>query len=430
MKIEVETLSPVEKKVTVEIDPERVGQELDRAYAALGRRVKLRGFRPGKAPRTVLERNFRDEVERDVVQKLVEGAFSEAVREHGMATVAPPRVDLAQEGLPSAQPFRFTARVEVKPKLEPKDYRGLEVKRRSFEVTDQVVQDELTQIQERMAQLVPVEGRDQAQLDDFAVIGHDGTVEGQPFEGAVAQGVSVKVQQGELVDGCMPQLEGKKLGDTFELVQDFPPDYRMEALRGKRGTFKVTLKALKTRQVPAIDDDMAKDLSLPNVETLDALKARIRDDLTKREQRRSDAELKDALVKAALARNEFEVPPALVERAIDLMMEGAAQRFARQGLDIREMGLDFAKLRADVREQALLEVRGALFLEAIADAEKIEVTPDDVQNELAKMAGEAHIPLAEFQARVREDPHARGSILNRIREEKALAFLTSEAKLT
>jgi trigger factor len=430
MKIEVETLSPVEKKVTVEIDPERVGKELDRAYAALGRRVKLRGFRPGKAPRTVLERNFRDEVERDVVQKLVQGAFSEAVREHGMAAVAPPRVDLAQEGLPAAEPFRFTARVEVKPKLEPKDYRGLEVKRRRVEFTDQMIQDELTRLQDNMAQLVPVEGRDQAQLGDFAVIDHEGNVDGQPFEGAVAQGVSVKVQQGELADGCMPQLEGRKLGETFELAQDFPADYRMEPLRGKRGTFKVTLKALKARQVPALDDDLAKDLSLPNVETLDALKARIRDDLTKSEQRRADAEFKDAIVKAALAKNDFEVPPALVERAIDLMMEGAAQRFARQGLDIREMGLDFAKLRADVRDQALLEVRGALLLEAIADAEKIEVSADDVQNELARMAGEAHMPLAELQARVREDPHARGSILNRIREEKALAFLTSEAKLS
>jgi trigger factor len=392
--------------------------------------VKLRGFRPGKAPRTVLERNFRDEVERDVVQKLVQGAFSEAVREHRMAAVAPPRVDLAQEGLAPTQPFRFTARVEVKPTLEPKDYKGLEVKRRPVEVTDQTIQDELVRIQDNMAQLVPVEGRDQAQLGDFAVIDHDGTVDGQPFEGAVAQGVSVKVQAGELADGCMPQLEGKKLGDAFELVQDFPADYRMEALRGKRGTFKVTLKALKTRQVPALDDDLAKDLSLPNIETLDALKARIRDDLTKREQRRSEAELKDALVKAALAKNDFEVPPALVERAIDLMMEGAARRFAAQGLDIREMGLDFAKLRADVRDQALLEVRGALMLEAIADAEKIEVTPDDLQNELAKMANEAHIPLAEFQQQVRSDPNMRGSVLSRVREEKALAFLTSEAKLS
>ncbi|HET9598576.1 MAG TPA: trigger factor [Anaeromyxobacteraceae bacterium] len=430
MKIEVETLSPVEKKVTVEIDPERVGQELDRAYAALGRRVKLRGFRPGKAPRTVLERNFRDEVERDVVQALVQGAFSEAIRQHGMAAVAPPRVDLEQDGLAATQPFRFTARVEVKPKLEPKDYRGLEVKRRPVEVTDQTVQDELVRIQEGMAQLVPVEGRDQAQQGDFAVIDHEGTVEGRPFEGAVAQAVTVKVQPGDLAEGNMPQLEGKKVGDAFDMEQEFPPDYRMEPLRGKRGTFKITLKALRTRQVPALDDELAKDLSLPNVETLDALKARIRDDLTKREQRRSDAELKDALVKAALAKNDFEVPPALVERSIDLMMEGAAQRFARQGLDIREMGLDFAKLRADVRDQALLEVRGALILEAIADAEKIEVSADDVQNELARMAAEARVPLAEFQAQVRQDPHARGSVLNRVREEKALAFLTSEAKLT
>jgi trigger factor len=429
MKIEVETLSPVEKKVTVEVDPEQVGKELDRAYVALARRVKLRGFRPGKAPRNVLERNFRDEVEREVTERLVQEAFSDAVEAHEIAAVAAPRVDLAQQGLPPAQPFRFTARVEVKPKLEPKDYRGLEAPRRRVEVTDQMVRDELTRIQDGMARLVPVEGRDVAQEGDFAVIDHDGTVDGQPFAGARAEDVSVKVAPGDLAEGCMPQLQGRKLGESFELEQDFAPDYRMEALRGKHGKFQVTLKALKTRQAPALDDELAKDLGAPGVETLAALEARIREDLTRREERRSDAEVKDNLIKAALARNDFEVPGALVERAIDVMIQGATQRFARQGLDIKQMGLDLPRLRAELRSQALLQVRGALLLEAIADAEKIEVGDEDIQAELVRTAGELRMPLAQLQQQL-HDPQARSAVVSRIREEKALAFLTSEAKLT
>jgi trigger factor len=429
MKIEVETLSPVEKKVTVEVDQERVGKELDRAYVELGRRVKLRGFRTGKVPRNVLERNFRDEVERDVVERLVQTSFSDAVREHAIAPVAPPRVDLAEPGgLQPQQPFRFTARVEVKPRLEPKDYKGLEAARRLVEVTDQMVQDELTRIQDGLAQLVPVEGRDEAQAGDFAVVDHDGTIDGQPFEGARAEGVNVKVEQGDLAEGCLPQLQGKKLGETLDLDQEFPPDYRMEALRGKRGKFLVTLKGLKTRHVPALDDELAKDLGVPGVETLDALRARVRVDLTKREQRRSDSELKDALVKAALVRNDFEVPPALVEHSIDVIIQGAGERFARQGLDMREMGLDLPRLRASLRDQALLQVKGALLLEAIADAEKIQVGAEDIQAEVAKTAGELNLPLAQVQQQLR-DPRARAAIANRIREEKALAFLTTEAKL-
>jgi trigger factor len=428
MKIEVEAVSPVEKKVTIEVDPDRVAKELDRAYSSLGRRVKLKGFRAGKVPRKVLERQFRDEVERDVVESIVRATFGEAVRDHALDPVAPPRVDLAEPGLKQEQPFRFTARVEVKPKLEPKDYKGLEVTRRPPEVTDQMVSDELTRLQESMAQLVPVEGRFDAQTGDYAVIDHEGTVDGQPFDGGHAEGATVRVQEGDPVDGSFPQLAGKKLGDVVDVEFTFPPGHAVAELRGKTAQFKVTLKALKTRQVPSIDDELAKDVGIEGITTLEQLKARMRSDMEVREQRRAEAELKDALVKAALAKNDFEVPPALVERAIDIMIQGAAERFARQGLDIRQMGMDFAKLRAELRNQALLEVKGALILEAIADAEKIEVTTEDVQAEIARTASRMKVPLAQVQQELRS-AEARAALINKVREEKALAFLTSEANL-
>ncbi|HEX9287939.1 MAG TPA: trigger factor [Anaeromyxobacteraceae bacterium] len=428
MKIEVEAVSPIEKKVTVEVDPARVGEELDRAYASLGRRVKLRGFRAGKVPRKVLERHFRDEVERDVVEKLVTTTFGDAVRQENIEAVAAPRVDVTEPGLQHAQPFRFTARVEVKPKLEPKDYKGLEAKRRPVEVTDQMVADELTRIQDGLAQLVPVEGRFEAQEGDYAVVDHDATVGGQPFEGGKAEGVTVRVGPGELSDGFFPQLAGKKLGEIVEVEHAFPADHRVEALRGKVAHFTVALKALKTRHLPSLDDELAKDVGLEGVDTLEKLRARIREDITKRERRRSDAELKDSIVKAALAKNDFEVPPALVERAIELMLQSAADRFARQGLDIRQMGLDVPRLRADLREQALLQVKGALLLEAIAEAEKIEVTEEDMQAEIARTAGDLDVPLAKVQQQMRGGD-ARAALSNRIREDKALALLTSEAKL-
>jgi trigger factor len=275
---------------------------------------------------------------------------------------------------------------------------------------------------------VPIEGRFDAQMGDFAVIDHDGTVDGQPFEGARVEGATVRVEQGEVVDGNFPQLAGKKLGEAVDVEFTFPPTYRDAELRGKTAKFHVTLKGLKTRHVPSLDDDLAKDLGAEGISTLEELKARIRADLAKREKRRADAELKDALVKAALAKNDFEVPAALVERAIDVMIQGAADRFARQGLDIRQMGLDVARVRADLRNQALLEVKGALLLEAIADAEKIEVSEEDVQAEIAKTASELNVPLAKVQQQMRSG-EARAALRNKIREEKALAFLTSEANL-
>src|SRR3990172_2914694 len=262
MKIEVEALSPVEKKVTVEVDPERVAKELNSAYAIIGQRVKLRGFRTGKIPRNVLERHFRDEVERDVVEKLVKATFEDAVREQDIRAVAAPRVDLEEVALQVSQPFRFTARVEVKPKLEPKDYRGMEATRRPVEVTDQMVADELTRIQEGMTQLVPVEQRFDAQDGDYAVIDHEGTIDGQSFEGGKAEGITVRVGQGDISEGSIPQIAGRKLGETFEFDQTFPADHRVEWVRGKLAHFKMTLKGIKARQIPSLDDELAKDLGV------------------------------------------------------------------------------------------------------------------------------------------------------------------------
>jgi trigger factor len=289
-----------------------------------------------------------------------------------------------------------------------------------------MVSDELTRIQDSMAQLVPVEGRFEAQGGDYATIDHEGSIGGRPFEGGKAEGVTVQVRAGELVDGNLAALAGKKLGDIVEVDQAFPATYRLEALRNQVAHFKITLKALKTRQVPSLDDELAKDLGLEGVTTLEALRARVRQDLERREKRRAEAEEKDGLVKAALKKNDFEVPPALVERAIDAMLEGTAERIARQGIDIRHLDLDVARLRADLREQALLQVKGALLLESIADAEKIEAEDEEVQKEIVRMAGEMGAPLAKVQQQFRGS-EARAALGNRIREEQALAFLSSHA---
>jgi len=425
MKIQVENVSPVERKVTVEVDPERVAREMERSYRALSRRVRLPGFRPGKAPRNVLERHFRSEVEGEVVERVVRETFSEAVKVESIAAVAPPHVSVT-EGVAEGQPLRYTARVEVKPHFEPKGYRGLKVSRREPEVTDEMVSEELVRLQDGLARLAPVEDRFDAREGDWAVIDHEGTIDGKPFEGSVAQGVTVKVAPGPLHEGNVPHLIGKKLGDTVELDEVMPPDHRVESLRGRSAHMKVTLRSLRKRETPALDDAFAKEVGVEGIETLSALRDRIRADLEKREKARTASEYKEALVKAALEDNTFEVPPALVERAIDAMIESAANRFARSGIDIRRMELDFARMRGDLREQALAQVRGALLLEAIADQEKIEVTDEDLQAELTRIAEEVGTTLAKLQQQMR-GAEALQAIRNRVREEKALALMASQA---
>jgi trigger factor len=429
MKVQVENVSPVEKKVTVEVDPEQVAQELGRAYSVLSRKVKLRGFRPGKAPRPVLERHFKDQVENEVIEKLVSLSYQEIVEEHSLSPVAPPKVSLGDtSGLHSGGPLKYTARVEVKPAVKPRGYDGLEVSRVPPTVTDAMVDDELARIQDGLAQLEPVEDRDTAMSDDYGVIDYEGAIDGKPFEGGKGEAVTVRVQAGEFTEGNMEGLRGKKVGEVHEQEYAFPATYRMEGLRNKVAHFKVTLKAIKVRKVPPLDDELAKDLGMKEVSTLVELKARIRADLDEREKRRAEGELRDALIKAALKMNEFDVPTSLVERAIDGMLEGAMQRFARQGIDPRQLDLDIPRLRADLREQALLQVKGALLLEAIADEEKLGATEEDVQAEIAKMAAELKQPLAKIQQQIKAG--GREALKGKIREDKALALLTSKAKIT
>jgi trigger factor len=428
MKISVESVSPVERKVTIEIDPDRVAREIEKAYVGLGRRVKLRGFRPGKAPRNVLERHFKDQVESEVVEKLVSSSFVEAVQQESIDAVAPPSVSLGEGGIAEGRPLRYTARVEVKPRIEPRDYRALEVERKAPEVTEQMVSDELTKLQDRLSELVPAEGRLEAQEGDWAVVDHEGTMDGAPFEGSKAEGVTVRVGPGAISDGNLAALAGKRLGETVEFDEPFAADHRNPALRGKVARMKVTLQGIRVRRVPPLDDEFARAVGIEGVDTLPALRERIRSDLERREKRRVESETREALVKAALARNEFEVPPALVERAIDNMIEGAAERFARSGLDIRQLGLDLPRMRADLREQALLTVRGALLLEAIADAEKLEASEEEVEAEIARMAEGLGVPVARVKQQM-GGADARKALSNRIREDKAIALLTSQAKI-
>jgi trigger factor len=428
MKIQVEAVSPVEKKVTVEIDASRVAKELDRAYVGLGRRVKVPGFRPGKVPRNVLVKNFRGEVEREVVEKLVNDSFAEAVKTEKIDVVASPSVSLVDPAFDAAKPLKYTATVEVKPKVSPRDYRGLEVTHAPGIVTDAMVDEELQKLRDSAATLQPVEGRDVAVKGDYATVDHEGTIDGKPFAGSTAQGVTVRVQEGSLEEGNFGHLEGRKIGETVEFDHAFAADYRMQEVRGKTARFKATLHGLKTRLAPALDDEFAKGVGILGVETAEQLRARMRTDIERREKQKSDAGLKDSLVKAALAKNEFEVPPALVERTIDSMIESTAERLARSGIDLRHLQLDLPRLRADLREKALQQVRGALLLEAIAEAEKIEIGEEDLEKEIARVAADHEIPIERARKDFRgKEPLAALNL--RIREEKALAVLSSTATI-
>lgn len=427
MKVHVEAVSPVEKKLQIEVEADRVTKELERAYRGLARTVRIPGFRQGKVPQRILEARYRDQVEQDVIQHLVEHTWREAVDQEDLFPVAQPVV--SPDKLEPGQAFRYEARVEVKPEVEVKEYKGLSWEKVEPAVVDSMIDDELTRIQESLASFEPIEDREEAQTGDYAIIDHEGFLDGTPIEGGKGEDVTVKVEEGSLLEGSAPMLAGHKVGEVVEAQVEFPPDYQDEAVAGKSTTFRLTLKSLKKRTVPALDDELAKDLG-GEAQTLDELKANIRKQLESAEKERADRENRERLLAALVEKNPVEVPPALVERGIDMMVAGAAERFARQGLDISQMGLDFRKIREDLREKAVQEVKAALLLEAIAKQESIEIGDDDLAAHYKELAGEVSMPEAKVRAHFESNQNEMESLQNRLREEKTVALLQREAKVS
>ncbi|HEX8439367.1 trigger factor [Archangium sp.] len=424
MKVQVEELSPVEKKLSIEVENARVVEELTRAYAALGKQVKLPGFRQGKVPRRILEQRFREQVEDEVIQRVVQNAWLEAVREHQVEAVAPPQVT-NNSGLKADGPFSFEARVEVKPKVEAKDYQGLPLTRPDTQVADKDVEDRLEQVRQSMARLEPVEGRDVAQTGDFATVDYVATVDGKEFPGSKAEGVTVEITAGELVESNVAALEGAKVGESKEIDYTFPADYRVEDVKGKTARFKFDVKALKKKVVPELNDDFAKETG--EAQTLEELRTKVRTDLETGKRTKAQGEERAALLKALIERNAFEVPKSMVERTIDNMLENRLRAMARMGMDPRQLNLDFNRLREDLREEALQEVKGALLIEAIAQKENIQASDEDVEKKIEELAKEANQAVAVVR-KYFKGPQERQGLSLRLREEKTIEFLKGQAK--
>lgn len=434
MKVQVEEISPIEKKLSIQVDKALVASELDRAYQSLSRQVKIAGFRPGKVPRRILEQRFKAQVEDDVTQRVVSRAFLEAIQKHQVDAVSQPTMTQSSGLKPDAD-FSFEARVEVKPRLDPQGYEGLELKRPEAKVEDAQVDEQLERMRQTLTRLEPVSGREVAQPNDFAVIDYQGSLDGKDFPGSRAENITVQVAPGELIEGKIAAIDGMKVGSTKAVDYAFPRDYGTHprtgevdpeggAMAGKVATFQVVLKALKTEVVPELNDEFAKEAG--GGETLAELKAKIRADLERAAANRARTEEREGLIKALVEKNAFEVPNAMIDRAVDMMLEGALRQLQRTGLDPRKLQLDFNGLRAEMRPRAVTEVKGTLLLEAIAAKEKVEVTDADVERKLEEIAGEAKQALSTVRKVFRGD-QLEGLKL-RLREEKTVEFLKARAK--
>ncbi|GIO21766.1 trigger factor [Oceanobacillus sp. J11TS1] len=372
--------------LTFEVSAEDFNQALDQAFKKVSKDVQIPGFRKGKIPRGLFEKRFGVEsLYQDAVDIVLPSAYSKAVDEADIFPIAQPSIDIDQ--IEKGQPLVFTAEVEVKPEVKLGEYKGLEVEEQSVEVTDEDVEQEIENLRERHAELVVKEDSEIVE-GDTAVIDFEGFKDGEAFEGGKGENHSLEIGSGQFIPGFEEQLIGKKAGDETEVKVTFPEEYHAEDLAGQEAVFQVKIHEVKAKELPELDDEFAKDVD-ENVETLDELKTKKREELETNKKQQAENEKREALLQQASDNIEVEIPEAMVDTEVNQMVREFEQQLQMQGMTLEMYsqfsGQDEDALKEQMRADAEKRVKTNLTLEAIAEAEGLKPSEEDIDAELEKM---------------------------------------------
>jgi len=422
MKSVVEDISSVKKKINIEVEPESVSKEMDKALADVAKKAKIPGFRPGKAPKAVVEKHHGEEVRSEVMQRLISESYLHALEEHKLNPVEMPAIENVSS-LAKGSPLSFTATVEVRPKIELGTYDGIEVKEQEITVSDEELNQTIDRLREMYANLEVIEGRP-LEKNDTAVIDFEGFRDGKSIEGAKASDYMLGLGSNTLIPGFEDQLVGMNKGETREIKVTFPEDYNNKDLAGKEATFKVTLKEIKKKVLPELNDDFAKDIGQDK--SVAELKEGIKKDIDIRKRNEQTSAQREALLSKLVESHTFDVPPGMVERELMSMARSYATRMARRGMDMKS--IDIEKFREENRSMAEKRVKGTLLLDEIAVKEKLDVTDQEVTSALTVMARSSNQSLDAVRKYYESQEGGLDNLRASLIEEKTLSLLLSRAK--
>jgi trigger factor len=421
MKTEFADINETRKSVKVEIPQDVVDAEIDRLARDYSRKARIPGFRPGKAPARVIKQRFKDQILHDVAQDLIPRAVDDALRERGVEAVDTP--DVRDVTVEEGRPLTFTASFDTVPSFEPGDLSTITLQRAAVAIDDEAVGGALQRLRDRAARFEPVEGRGVDHGDTVVLDLERSDAGGQPDKHA---DVSIELGAKSNPPGFDEQLLGLEAGATKSFVIHYPQDYPIGELANTDVSYTVTVKGLKRRVLPELDDEFAKDLG--EFDTLDALKTRIREDLEHEAKHEADRALRADLMKQLAPRVPFDLPTSLVEREIDRRIEEFARRLVDQNVDPRQAGIDWNAFRESQREVARNTVAAALVLDEVTRREQIAVSDDEVEREVATYAERTgRTPAAVRAALEKEGGLSR--IAAGLRREKSIDFVMSRAKI-
>ena len=387
MSLQVEKLEHNMAKLTIEVPAEDVEKALQAAYLKERKRISLPGFRKGKVPRQMIEKMYGPEVfYDDAANHMISEAYGKAYDECGLEIVSQPKVEVTQ--LEKGKPFIFTAEVAVKPEVTLGEYKGLKVEKSDVEVTDEEVDAEIEKERERNARTVEVTDR-AVQDKDEVTLDFEGFVDGEAFEGGKGEDYPLTIGSGAFIPGFEDQLIGAEIGKEMEVKVTFPEEYQAKELAGKEAVFKCTVKAIKVKELPELDDDFASDVSEEG-ETMEEYRAEVRGKLKERKESAAKEKKENQAVEQAAANAEIDLPEPMVELQARQMADDFARRIMQQGMSLEQYfqftGLTEEKMMEELKPQAEKRIRTRLVLEAIVAAENIEVSDERLEEELKKMA--------------------------------------------
>jgi len=425
MEVSVNEDSGLQRQVIVKVPAERVNQELDQRLRQLAQQVKMPGFRPGKVPLSVVEQKYRDQVYGEVMNELLSQTYSEALEQNALNPVAQPDVEPGE--LKRDNEFAYTASFEVYPEVAPTGYKGMALTKRTAEVDDAAVEETLKRLREMRADYEAV---DRAAVEgDQVLMDFTGTIDGEPFEGGSASDYAMEVGSGRHLKEMEEGLVGATAGETRTIDVPFPEDYPKAELAGKTAQFEVTVKEVREKRLPEVDEAFMQSLGVEDGKE-ETLRSDIKEGLEREVDQRVSEEVRRQVFEKLGDANDFEVPEKLVERQLDRLVESHKDQYRQQGLDPETLQLDTQELRDEFRDNAVRQVKVGLLIPEIAKIEEIELSEEEIRNELMRLADQYGDQRDQFLQYVAQNQEQMREIEGRALETKVVDWIQENAQVT
>ena len=403
MSLQVEKLEKNMAKLTIEVSAEEFDAAIQKAYLKNRSKMSIPGFRKGKAPRQVIEKMYGVGIfYEDAANEIIPEAYEKEVKDCDLEIVSQPGIDVVQ--IEKGKPFIFTAEVAVKPEVELGEYKGIKVEKKEITVTDEEVADEIEKARKQNAREITVEDRPAA-LQDIVNIDFEGFMDGVAFDGGKGTGFDLTLGSQSFIDTFEDQIVGKNVGDEFDVNVTFPEDYQAADLAGKPAVFKVKVNKITANELPELNDEFAQDVS--EFDTLDEYKEDVKKNLTTAKENRAKAEKEDKVIEAIIEGAKMDIPQPMIDTQVIQMANEFAQRLQAQGLSVDQYmkftGMDSAKFIETLKPQALKRIQSRLVLEAIAKAENIVASQEEIDEQMEKMAKAYNMEVEKVKELIGEE---------------------------